>query len=54
MGVNCSGKDILSAGIDDFIGRVVQIRADGLDLVTVCKYIGNIATGGVYYRTSFK
>jgi hypothetical protein len=53
VGINGPRQDILSRRIHDFIRRLVEIRADGLDLVTLGIYIGDIAPGRGYDGTSF-
>jgi len=54
VGINRPGKNVLTPGIDDFIGRIVQIGADGLDFVAIGKYIGQITAGRVNNGSTFK
>jgi hypothetical protein len=54
MGVYRPGKNVFSLGIDDFIGRVVKIGADGFDCVTLGKHIGGVTAGSVYDGSTLK
>ena len=54
VGINRSGKDVFPLGIDDFIGRIFQIGADGLDDVALGKDIRQVAAGRVYNGSAFK
>jgi hypothetical protein len=48
------GRMYFPFGIDDVIGPIIQIRADGLDFVSIGKYIGQIATRSVYDGSALK
>jgi hypothetical protein len=54
MGVNRSRKNVFPFGIDDLIGRIIQICTNGLDFVAIGKYIGQIATRSVYDGSALK
>ena len=54
MGIDGPGKDVLPPGIDDFIGRIVQIGSDGLDFIAFGKHISRVAAGGGYDGSTLK
>jgi hypothetical protein len=54
MGINRPWKNIFSFGIDDLIGRIVQIDAYRFNLIAIGKYIGQVATRRIYDGSALK
>jgi hypothetical protein len=54
MGVYGPGKNVFSLGINNFIGRIVQIGPDGFYFIALGQYVGLVTAGGVYDGSSLK